>query len=148
MSAVFSSPPQDYPWRHDLSVFVPPATQTNWSTLNVSTSLLNNGQLTSSGAQNAEIGWDVLLAAGTWSLTLITSKFTNRGIYTALLDGASIGTLDGYDPSNLSNVVQTISGVIIPASGKRRLLLRMATKNASSSSYFGAIQAVGLVRTA
>lgn len=135
-------------WRVDINPLTVPSTQTNWSTLQVNTAQMTNGYLQSSGAQNAEIGWDVTLSAGTWSLSVLGAKSSNLGIITASIDGTSIGTMDQYQaPALTPNLLFSVVGFTATA-GKKRLLLKMATKNASSSSYFGLISVVTLQRTA
>lgn len=118
-----------------------PATNTGFTTLGTS------GQRTSA-AQNDEIGWDVYLAAGTWEFWLLHITNNNRGIYTVTLDGASVGTIDGYSAGSVSYVESPIAGHVVATAGLKRLLLKMSTKNASSSGYVGSIQLVGMRRTA
>lgn len=143
-------PDEHMPWLIDINVYVTGITQTNFNTLSGNdTAALYGYWKQSGGSQNDEIGWDVILAAGTWTLELIHVTSSNRGIYTASLDAGSVGTIDGYDGAGpVRNVRSTITGISVAATGKKRLLLKMATKNASSSSYFGSIQHVSLRRTA
>lgn len=98
-------------------------------------------------AQNDEIAWDVVLAAGTWKLTMHSRKSSNVGIYTVSVEGTSVGTIDGYSASAAAGL-DTISGIAIATTGKHRLKFKMATKNASSSGYVGNPQAISLRRTA
>lgn len=137
------------PWTIDINPFTAPATQTNWNTIQAgSSSQIFGGYKVTTGAQNAEIGWDVVLAAGTWTLSLLHATGIDVGIYTASLDGVSIGTIDGYAASGVNNVVSTITGITVAPSGKKRLLLKMATKNATSTSYLARISGLRLLRTA
>lgn len=109
-----------------------------------------------SSAQNDAIGWDVWLDAGTWTLELYHSVGSSRGIYTPTIDGASLtslggsaDTIDGYAVSSGAAIPpSTITGIVLPAGGKKRLLITMATKNAASSGYLAVMNAVGLIRTA
>ena len=98
-------------------------------------------------SQNDEVAWDVVLAAGTWDVTLHHRKSTNVGIYTVTVDGSSIGTVDGYAAAAAA-AATTISGVSVATTGKKRLKFKMATKNASSSDYVATIHKVTLRRTA
>lgn len=137
------------PWSIDLDVYTTPITQTNWNTFGVNANAINNGYKLSTGAQNAEIGWDIELPAGTWTISLLHTQGANRGIYTVSLDGASVGTIDGYAAGGGTfNVISDLTGVRVTSGGKKRLLLKMATKNGASSAYFGSIQALTLRRTA
>lgn len=136
------------PWRIDISPLTPPATQTNFSTLNTNASQLGNGYKASTGAQNAEIGWDVLLAAGEWRVDVLGISGNDRGIITATLDGVTVGTMDYYSSVGTFNVLKNISGITVDSTGKKRLLFKMATKHASSSSYHCNLTHVSLTRTA
>lgn len=136
------------PWKIDINVFTAPATNTNFSTITQASNFLMGGVRQSSGAQNDEVGWDVVLAAGTWTVEIICTKGTTRGVYNISLDGLSIGTLDSYAASTTDNNVLSITGVTVASTGKKRLLLRMAAKNTSASSYVGTLNLVSLLRTA
>jgi hypothetical protein len=105
--------------------------------------------LESSGAQNDEITFKVALAAGTWSITWMIFKLVNAGIYTISLDGVSQGTVDGYNSGTQVNQMMTLTGLVATTSGLHDLNFKMATKNASSSGYYGDLQgAIVLWRTA
>ena len=120
---------------------------TNWDTRTQTTSAIGNGYLNSTGAQNAEVTFNVALAAGTWKLKILYAASTGGGIYTVSLDGSSIGTIDCYNGSTTYNNVGTISGFTVSAPGIYALNFKMATKNASSSNYFAFLQHVALLRT-
>lgn len=138
----------DLPWRVQVDPFLTPATQTDFATLAVDANQLHNGYKLSTGAQNAEIGWDLLLGAGTWTISLLHATTLDRGIYTVSLDGVGVGVVDGYSAVLVRNVVSAITGVVVAASGKKRLLVKMATKHGSSSSFVGGISSLALIRTA
>lgn len=125
-----------------------PTAQTNWSTIAFSTSAARWGYLQSSGAQNAEISWTLSLAAGTWTIDLNHHRSTNVGIYSVRIDNVEVGTVDGYVASPTFNNRNSVTGVVVTTTGSHVLKLVMATKNASSSSFFGVIQGVGMRRTA
>ena len=137
------------PWTIDISPFLTAATQTNWSTRAVDTSQITGGLKSSTGTvADDEIGWDVVLAAGTWTIEWLYVKGSNVGIFTVSLDGSSVGTVDGYAASTTYNSNGSITGVTVDSTGKKRLLFKMATKNASSSAYRGNLSAIRLLRTA
>lgn len=121
---------------------------TNWSTFQIDTAQNGNGYLQSTGAQNAEVNFDVMLAAGTWTINLIVFKAGDSGIYTVQLDGSSVGTLDGWQSPGVRKQILTLAGVAVATTAKKRLKLLMATKNASSSGYFGYVSFIHLQRTA
>lgn len=134
------------PWMYDINVFNGAWANTNWSTITLNTAYAMNGIKESTGAQNAEIIWPVTLSAGTWTFELLHSKNTDVGIYTVYLDDTSIGTIDGY-AADTKNQVGTITSVSVTATGRYMLKIKMATKNGSSSNYFGRIHHVRLMRT-
>lgn len=136
-------PDTHMPWHINLLPYISKS-NTNWDTFGVSL----YPHMDSTGAQNAEIAFDVVLAAGTWAISLIHHQDTNRGIYTISLDASSVGTIDGYAASATTNVRSTVTGISVATTGKKELKLKMATKNASSSSYFGLVGLIVLRRTA
>lgn len=136
------------PWIVPVDVFMTPTSNTNWNTISLSPNAPYGGLQASTGAQNAEINWDISLSAGTWTFALIHTTYINRGIYSVQLDGVEKGTIDGYSGSAVFGVRSTIAGIAVSTSGKVTLKLKMATKNASSSSYFGAIHHILFQRTA
>lgn len=102
----------------------------------------------STAAQNDAIGFPVLLAAGTWTLTLLVVTANNAGILTAQIDGSSVGTLDAYASSTSPGVVLTLAGISVATSTVHALKLLIATKNASSSGYRANVAAIQLRKTA
>ena len=137
------------PWLIDVNVFMTPISHTNFNT-NTATDInaIRNGYRSSSGAQNDSISFDVILAAGTWDIELLHLKSTNHGIFSVQLDDVAQGTIDAYNASGTYNNHSSVTGINISTSGKKRLTLKMAMKNASSSSYYGRIQHIQLRRTA
>lgn len=138
-----------YPWLIDINVYPTAISQTNWDSINTAnTGSIDGFTKLSTGAQNAEINWDVVLAAGTWTAELLHSRDVNGGIYSVQFDGVEKGTIDGYSNPLTVNVRTSVTGIAVPATAKIRLKLKMATKNASSSAYAGSLHAVQLRRTA
>jgi hypothetical protein len=136
------------PWLRDVNVFMTPISHTNWNINDVVTSMIRNGRKRSSGAQNDEINFDVTLAAGTWTIEILHNTSTDLGIYSVQLDGVEVGIIDGYAGTGAYNVRGSVTGVSVSSAGKKRLKLKMATKNASSSNYYGSISHIQLRRTA
>lgn len=125
---------------------------TNWASIQA------EGQRVSSGAQNASVTFGVAVEAGTYTFHLAHQVVSNRGIYTVELSsndggafvsltslGGSTNTVDGYSAS-AARTLSSITGIALTA-GRWQVRLTMATKNASSSSYFGDIYGGGFVRT-
>lgn len=143
-----AGPTDTMPWSIELSPFTKPATQTTWSSLIAFSTQLYGGWLQSGTTQGSQIGWDINLAAGTWTISLLALKASDAGIITIALDGVSVGTLDLYAASNSANQVLNLSGVAVANSGNKRLTLTLSTKNGASSAYAGYLSWVSLRRTA
>jgi hypothetical protein len=112
-------------------------------------SQITNGYLLSTGDQNAEVNWDVTLAAGTWSVNFMHVTHFDLGIYSIQFDSVEKGTVDGYKATPaVYNVVSTISGISVPVTKKIEFKLKMATKNVNATLYRGLISCVTLIRTA
>lgn len=153
----YMGPPPDLV---DINVFPAAVSQTNWDSLNVIVGTMGASKA-STGAQNAEINWDVVLAAGTWKLSLIIRNANDQGIYTVQLstDGsiftsvgsspynASASTIDAYTVGATYDNRPSLTSITIATTGRYRLKLLMATKNASSSGYAAQVQHVQLLRT-
>ena len=137
----------ELPWLHEVDVFQSHA-NTNWAAPTYQNMLLYGGFNISTGAQNASIGWDIVLGAGTWAVGLMHFTGTNRGIYSVQLDSVEVGTIDGYAGSEIANVVGAATDIVVTTAGKKRLSLVMANKNASASTYYGIIQHIQVRRTA
>lgn len=135
------------PWQIDIDPVFAKA-NTNWSTITIAATVWNNGAVTSTLAQDAERTWDVLLAAGTWTVELLINKANNQGIYSVQFDSVEKGTIDGYDAGSLINQRVSVAGIVVAGSGKVELKLKMATKNGASSNYGSSLIAVQLRRTA
>lgn len=135
------------PWLIDIDVYMTALQKTNWDTNTAVANTIRGYTKDSSGAQNDAIGFDVVLGAGVWTFELMHRTSTDRGIYTVALTQGALGTIDGYTLGSASNVRSTITGINVREPIKQRLTLTMATKNASSSSYIGSIQAIQFRRT-
>ncbi len=138
---------QALPWRVDVDVFLTPISQVNWNANVMDTLSVYNARRDSSGLQNDELSFDLVLAAGTWVLEGFWQVATSRGTATALLDGASVGAMDCYAGATTENQRLSLAGVGLAAPGKRRLTLRAASKNAASTGYTLVVKHVVLRRT-
>jgi hypothetical protein len=136
------------PWRVEIiPVLGGTVVQGTWAIFITAAAWFNGFFYNTGSAQNDEITFPVVLSAGTWTLTVLFDRNTDRGIATFALDGSSVGTVDMYGTS-LVNQVGTIAGISVAADGKKILSMKAATKNASSSAYRLPIQLVVLTRTA
>jgi len=139
----------DEPWLVNVHVFMTPISHVNFNSNSAgNTNNLYSALRISSGAQNDEINFEVLLGAGTWTFELIHEKNTNVGIYSVQLDGVEKGTIDGYAASQTRDVRSQITSITVATTDVYTLKLKMATKNGSSSSYLGAINHIQFKRTA
>ena len=136
------------PWIIFIPVLHTPKSHVNFNTNYVDPTYLFNAYKLSSGAQNDEITWDIVLAAGTWSIELIYTKFSSAGIFSIQFDSVEKGTIDSYASSPSQNNITSITGITVAITKKVELKLKMDTKNASSAAYSGALCAVRLIRTA
>lgn len=130
----------------------PEFSHVGFSAVNLNTNDWLRLRRASSGAQNDEVVFRLpsVLEAGTWKFALLHSADVNSGIYTiaASADGTSwtdVTTIDGYAAST-TKTRSVATGLTVPA-GTKYLRLKMATKNASSSSYFGVFNHLSGVRT-
>lgn len=129
-----------YPWEGVTS-----ATGITGHGTNVS-SRLGMGFLDSgTGAQNDQVSWDFWMDAGVWTFAMIHNTNTDIGIYTVNFNGSSVGTVDGYG-SNVADVYSAITGISV-AAGVVTVQQKMATKNASATSYRYLVQSNALIRT-
>lgn len=137
-----------FPWLIDVDVFEQAVSHVNWDGVSSSLGVILGGYKFSSGAQNDEISFDVVLAAGTWTVELLHFKVPSGGIFSLYLGATSLGTIDNYAAVNTPSTLNSISGVIIPLAALYRLTLRMETKNVSSTNYGGLLQHIQFRRTA
>lgn len=137
------------PWLIDVDVFEQAKSQTNWDTITApNSSAILDGWKQSSGAQNDQIDFEVVLAAGTWDVELMYVANTDNGIISVQFDAVEKGTIDTYNGSATYNNRSSVTGIAVATTAKVILRLKMATKNASSSSYVGEVQHIQLRRTA
>lgn len=136
-----------YPWMIDIDIFMTPKSIVNWANKTIDTQYYHSGRNYSSGTLNDSIAWDVVLGAGTWTVELIHHKDSARGIYSIQFDGVEKGTIDGYDAGSSINHFSSVTGIVVATSAKIELKLKMASKNGSSSNYYGDISGLRLIRT-
>lgn len=134
-------------WWVDIDPLLGGVANTNWNTQTFVSGNLFGGFLNSSAAQNAEVSWPVVLAAGTWTCRVTYHRSTDGGIFSIQLDGSEVGTVDSYGV-DAYNQIADVTGISVAASGKKTFKLKMATKNAASSAYRGGVQHVTWIRTA
>lgn len=135
------------PWWIDINVYHTAKSNTNWDKLYRNANEIFNGSKETTGEQNAEIVWDVVLAKGTWVIEIFYYKYTNQGIISIQLNGVEKDTLDLYGAAIEWNLRSSTVPIVIAATAKYELKLKMLTKNAASTGYYGTILGVRLLRT-
>lgn len=136
-------------WQALLPVSVPPVGNANFAANAAFDATYPMGiYRASTGVQNAEVSWEVSLSAGTWTFQLAHVLNANRGIYTVQIDGVTVGTIDGYTASGAPVTFSNITGISVASGGVHTVRLLMATKNASSSAYYGTPSFLAFTRTA
>ncbi len=136
------------PWTIDISVFEGSIANTNWNTLVALSSSFHGGRLQSTDADGNEVAWDVVLGAGTWTISTMLYQHTINGKIDVYLDADLVGTLEGYGGVLAENVVLDLTGYAVAATGKKRLKFKINGKHASSTGYYGMLQHIQLRRTA
>lgn len=105
------------------------------------------GVAAAADADNSDyMEWQVNLAAGTYTLTGVFFRSTDRGIADWSLDGVSVGTYDMYGVAGW-NIVSEITGITVAADGNYTLRVTANGKNASSSDYVINHTSVTMTRT-
>lgn len=139
------------PWRHEIDPFVYTG-QTNFSTrLSINQGGSGNfwQYLQSGGSQNDVATYEgISLEAGTYAILAWVWKSNNHGIIHVQLDGTDLTTIDLYNGSPSPDQRVTATGLTVGSTDVYQLGFKMASKNASSSNYFGLIAKFVLYRTA
>lgn len=129
-----------------LQVFQAPLAGSSWVNVTIDAARPGGGFRYGDGTVNNEATWRVPLAAGTYTFTLLHYQDNNRGIYTPYFDGVAQATADGYAASP-ADKLDVWTGVTISTSAVHDIRFLMASKNASSSNYFGAVELFTFTRT-
>ena len=127
--------------------------------------LFNALSYNSSAAQNDFIGFDCQPAPGYWTMELVVHTGPNQGIITVGFNGGSGQTppggmiydlpigptnvIDCYSPTDVYNVRFSITNIQIGGitTARRRIILQVATKNASSGGYGLGWHSITMFRT-
>jgi hypothetical protein len=102
----------------------------------------------SSGANLDNVSYKLYMAAGTYTMKVISDKSTNRGIVDFDIDTTEIGSIDIYGSATTYNNISTVDNVTITSSGLKTLKVRLDGKNPSSTAYYAGLQAIWFYRTA
>lgn len=99
-------------------------------------------------AQNDSMSWDVVMAAGTWTMEIRYGLSNGGGIVTPSIAGANQATFDSYAASAAYDQLYTAAGIVNASTAKKRVTLLAGSKNASSVGYYIVAQWISLIRTA
>ncbi len=100
-------------------------------------------------ANGDRINYIIYLAAGVYTLHLLTTTTSISGILDVSIDGfaSSKGTIDLFTPSIAYNVIKTITGITISTSGLFTLSLKANGKHPLSGNYRIHLITLALFRT-
>jgi hypothetical protein len=99
-------------------------------------------------AQNDEFEFKIPLAAGTYTLNLVSVRDGTSGILTVRVDGSTVGTIDLYNAGSQVNVVSSIASIVVAATATKTINFKLETKNASSTDYVAYLTFVQFIKTA
>jgi hypothetical protein len=128
-----------YPPLVDVNPVPQPSASHLWNEVGISSQAWNNAYRRSfpAGDETSYLEWKVPIGAGTWDLAVTYVTSPDAGIMTFSLDGALIGTVDGYEAASSYNVENVFHNVPVATSGIHTLRVETATKNAASTNFFG-----------
>ena len=142
------------PWLIDIDPYMTPVAQVGTfailSGAALSMALVHNFiRYNSSNAQNDELDYDVVLAAGTWTIETMHITASDNAIITVNLGSTTVGTYDAYSSGMAGNVCSAITGIAVATTAKYRLRLIAATRNGSNTTGWSLnLQHLQLRRTA
>lgn len=122
----------------------PPNTYTTWTP---TISAVSYGGYAAGAATGETWTFDLVMAAGTWSIRWVRRTTSTSGIITPTLGGTSLTTVDCYSAGN-AEASATQTGITISTAGYVSLVLTNPTKNASSAGYGFIVHGIELWRTA
>ena len=140
--------PDAGPWGIDIALWYAKVSSVgSWAFLSDANQIFSRYLYANNPAINDEIDFDVLIPAGTWTISVLGVQGSNCGIITVKLDGTIVGTIDQYSNATQYNIMQSISGVVVATATKYRMKFITLGKNASSSNYYVYFSAINLTRT-
>ncbi|NEP13738.1 MAG: hypothetical protein F6K14_26760 [Symploca sp. SIO2C1] len=105
---------------------------------NVSLQLYETFSYQNPAVINDVVRWKVNLNEGSYSLFLLGSPSTNRGIIALEIDNINQGTVDWYSSVFQYNITK-IMPFVITTNGEHFIDLKVVGKNAASSDYFNVV---------
>jgi len=137
--------------RNDLSPWVininclAPATNTGWDNVSIDATAVYAAYKTTF-AQNSILEWEEIIGAGVWSLSIMGTQGAHMAIITVKIDDVAVGTLDFYNAASLNNIIKTLADFPVARTGKHKITLINATKNAAADAYWSFVQNLNLKR--
>lgn len=99
-------------------------------------------------ALNDEVNYKAFLDAGTYQAVVMFTIGPDHGNLHILIDGVDKGNVDGYNGGAVNYKRSVIANIVIATSGLVNIGLKVASKHASSTSYYMYLNLVTLYRTA
>jgi len=97
--------------------------------------------------QGAEIGFPLVMDAGTWSVSVLGVTNNDAGNLSVQIDGTQVGTMDWYAAGLSFNATKSVTGITVATSGPKTLSFEIIAKNPSSSANFVSITMIVARRT-
>lgn len=95
-----------------------------------------------------ELDFQVYLAAGTYTLRILSNKGPSSGIISFDIDGAEVASLDLYNDPSVINEISSQAGIAVATAGLKTLTMRVDGKNASATFHYCIVYTIALWRTA
>lgn len=122
--------------------------QGTWVNQVNTSSYMNGWFANTSNSDGDNVEYKTYLAAGTYSLRILSLKAPGSPVLDVDIDGVEVASFDLYASSNQYNQLNDQTGITVATSGIKTIKLRADGKNGSSSGYAAYIQCIALWRTA
>lgn len=99
-------------------------------------SVLGGGYISGLSADAGYVEWQVVTAAGTYTLICLFAKAAGCGMFQMSIDGVDVGALtDGYAAGTSWNNVYTATGLTLTEGDAHTVRMTSNGKNVSASAY-------------
>ena len=127
-------------------IVLPTATNATLSQAYLASCIYNAACINASNAVNNYFEWEVVVAAGTYTLRTAWSRNTGNGVATISVDGNALGsTIDMYGTFANNNITDH-TGIALTA-GRHKIRYTATSKNGSSTGYLIYVHGFSLTRT-
>ncbi len=100
-----------------------------------------------STAEESEIHFSTFLGKGTYTLKMLSNTDTWSSIVDIYIDASEVASFDLYAESEIKNVVNTQTSIVVTSSGVKDIKVVKDGKNASSGGWRCKLQALTFYRT-